>query len=218
MSNPPRPEIKPGHGSIREARDYFLGLPAPANPRYAAYKAEKLLEWMVSRYPGCRLYEPATDGDLDHAKKCKHGGRRGSLDLRSKGCVAGGVGGAEHGEVFVRVNERGRKEWILPAIPAAVVWSRGVQTLDRQGWVVLHIDDRGSTDGYERLVCPAYVLKPNAPNQPRIGRVPASMRKWKAGWLSGFEQPYGLSVESNGTKFERHYQVYRISQDYTYSQ
>ncbi|BGP32172.1 hypothetical protein JCM10296v2_003952 [Rhodotorula toruloides] len=187
MSEPPRPHIESRFGSTAEARDYFLGLPTSAHPQpiapahhadYAAYKAE--------------------DGDLVSAAAMQDIWRLQIARLEDTGLRRWGVGGAEHGEVFVRMNEHGQKEWILPAVPVAVTWSKSKKNLDRQGWVVRYTPSQGPHDIIEHLACPAYVLQPNAMDQPHVGRELVWVKDWKQEKRSEFQQPYGLTVKSHG--------------------
>ncbi|GAA6047553.1 hypothetical protein NBRC10513_004043 [Rhodotorula toruloides] len=216
MSDHPRPHINSKFDSPEEARNHFLGLPtsAPSHhdapTQHATYKAEILLAWARIHYPGSRPYNPTNDGDLVSAQALQERWRSQIARLEDTGLRRWGVGGAEHGEVFVRVNEHGQKEWILPAVPVAVTWSTGKKNLDRQGWVVRYTPSQGPHDIIEHIACPAYVLQPHAMDQPHVGRELVFVKEWKAGDRSELRWPYGLTVKSNGATDQWQYQVYPV--------
>lgn len=119
-----------------------------------------------------------------------------------------GVGGAERGEVFVRSLPNGGKgaslsfstvrsaeecveaEYILPAIPQRVVWSRGAQNDIYRGWVAC----RPETPTTSILACPAFVLKQHGQGKQVRPQLIKFTEEWKDGRQSSCGSPFGMRI------------------------
>ncbi|BGP32171.1 hypothetical protein JCM10296v2_003951 [Rhodotorula toruloides] len=212
---PDPPHLEPRF-TPEDARRYFLGLDPsghmqhhapPPHADHAAYKAHVLLNCVQQHYPGARPYVPADDGGLESAKVMQSTWTQDILRDLLEGRPRWGVGGAERGEVFVRPFPEGGKEYIIPAIPQRVVWSKGAQNVEHRGWVACRPETETST-GY--LACPAFVLRQHGQGKQVRPQLIKFTKDWKEGRQSSCGSPFGLKIHPRlqYTTYEWQYSPY----------